>query len=362
MRAALGILAKEESPLNEFGLLRKAENLKNQVNAFENQYLHACSKREKLLKEAKELISVLCLTKGEIEADLNVLLESENLNSDQVVPMQESLEMKEIERMRSFVPLPANALNLSFLASCEAHVRTLRVRKSVSLVRHRELQQVIADKVSEMHMGYLEAVALVESWIMRKEKKLPEWWSSELTTSILHDSAQNKYISLPNDLMSRHLEIISKSLTNSADSRRSMSDALKSVVEHAQRTLLDIVGREFDASEAYAGFHDALFRLPALSKDFIISCISEMEALLDGIESMTQSEIEALTVVWEALKISSTERRNFWGMIEDSNVESRIQIFSQSVQSSLLNGEEWMNRAVEKAIEVHQHLDKRLEN
>jgi len=133
------------------------------------------------------------------------------------------------------------------------------------------------------------------------------------------------------------------------------------VIEHAQKTLLDIVGREIDASEAYAGFHDALFRLPSLSKDLIISCISELEALIDGIEAMTQSEIEALTVVWEALKVK--DRRNFWEMLEES--ESKVEASSKNPFSEKFSGsacccEEWMVDAIARATNTNDTLDMRL--
>jgi hypothetical protein len=135
------------------------------------------------------------------------------------------------------------------------------------------------------------------------------------------------------------------------------------VIEHAQKTLLNIVGREIDASEAYADFHDALYRLPRLSKDLITSCISEVEALIDGIEAMTQSETEALIVVWDALKIPPGERRNFWGILEKS--ESKMETsdknpFFEKFSGSAFSSEEWMVDAIATATNTNDTLDIRL--
>ena len=157
--------------------------------------------------------------------------------------------------------------------------------------------------------------------VVRREKIFQNGGTQRSLSQVLRDISMKQFLSNPSEMVSKHLGLIETSFAYAASCRRSVSNALTSVIEKAQKTLLDSVGREFDASEAYAGFHDALFRLPALSKDLILSCITEMEALIDGIDSMTQSEIEALTVVWEALKVPPSDRRNFWGSMEkyDSN-------------------------------------------
>ena len=61
---------------------------------------------------------------------------------------------------------------------------------------------------------------------------------------------------------------------------------------------------EIDAREADISFHDALICLPSLSKEHIYACIEEMNVLVSTVRSMTQSEVEALAVVWEALNVS----------------------------------------------------------
>ncbi|KAL3925516.1 MAG: hypothetical protein SGILL_000358 [Bacillariaceae sp.] len=352
MQKAMGVQSVEDN-VSDSGLLSTVERLREQVGIIEPSYHSSITRRTKALNELHDLMNILALDKTKVPRDLQTLLE-------QNCPLQADQVKSSID----FVGFPQNSLKPPFLSSCESHVRKLRVQKSLVLVRNRELQQEISDLIEEMHLSSSEAFDLVDGFLRRKNASIPAWWDPSFGERALQDMSAKKYIADPTETFSNHLEFMKKSFDRASSCRRSVSDALKSVIERAQKALLDIVGREFDASEAYAGFHDALFRLPALSKDLILSCISEMEALIDGIDAMTQSEIEALTVVWEALKVPPGDRRGFWGDMEKFDSTKRsgdAALFSQEVVTMVKSNEEWMKSASRRASEVYHNLDKKLE-
>ena len=343
-------------------ILQRLSRLRDVIKNLEPAYRFSSARRQKILKELKDLMSALDLAESTLAPELKTLLFNETDGDiGMTVPVQESI----INTKNSFVPLPKKCLQASFLVSCEGHVRDLRVKKSVILARSREIQQNIADLIEVMHLDSRESIELMKGWNERSEVGFPSWWDPKVAESVLGDLSRKKFQTVTSEKALNHLELMNKAFATCADCRRVVSDKLKSVIERAQKTLLDIVGREFDASEAYAGFHDALFRLPALSRDLILSCISEMEALIDGIEAMTQSEIEALTVVWEALKISSSDRRNFWGMVEkfdsDEKDKGADSLFSNVSLPPFSQKESWLCESITKAENVFIDLDKRLD-
>lgn len=359
MRKALGSsVANYESQRDDSRTLQETlALLRRTAQELGIPYRFASARRERILKDAKELATALGLCLSELPADLKVLMKSKDHwsgSEDTNWNMPDSMTHSNDE---DSVALPFNCLQTDFLTSCEGHVMQLRVKKSENLVRIRELQQLVTDLVGHMHLNGRQALELVEESMQRNVFRTPTWWDPTLAGNLLLDIAQMKFFSSSSTKMSDHMEWVHTVLSSAAHSRRTISDALKLEIERAQRTLLDIVGREIDASDAYAGFHDALFRLPSSSKDLIVACVSEMEALVDGIEAMTQSEIEALTVVWEALKILPADRRNFWGMVEKAESQGSIILFKAASPFC----EEWMETSIQKATAVYGNMDKRLQ-
>jgi hypothetical protein len=342
-------------------LLSKVEGLQQRFNDLETPYRFSVVRREKILKELKQLMPTLGLMKADLATDLQKLLQdhqSEDLRESSEASSNSDLPNE------SFQALSPNCLDPILLSTCESGIRKLRVQKSVALVKCRELQLKVSDLIIAMHLSAREAHEMILCLIRRRESNLPEWWNPTFVEQVLRDIAMQQFLSNPSEMVSKHLGLIEASFTHAASCRRSVSSALKSVIEKAQKTLLDIVGGELDASMAYTGFHDALFRLPALSKDLISSCITEMKALIDGIDSMTQSEIEALTVVWEALKVPSCDRRNFWGKIEKFDAKDSSHqktLFNQETMNFVAFGEEWIEKAVGRAAEAYNNLDKKME-
>jgi hypothetical protein len=262
--------------------------------------------------------------------------------------------------------LSPGCLQSEFLNRCEAHVAELRVKKSELLTNSRQCQQEIARLVQSMHLNTTEVLSIVVDHMRRSVAGCPDWWNLESAKQIVQETIQSKFMVTPDVTSDMYLSTVCGVLTECASARSKVSEKLKSIVENAQRTLLDIAGRELDAREAYAGFHDALFRLPPISKDLILSCISELEALIEGIEAMTGSETEALTVVWEALKTPADERSDFWGAVEKSSSlwkkettgDSFLTLEHQTAVSQ--SREEWMIHAVRRASEVEKELDMKL--
>ena len=354
MQKAMGMMDVDNDENNESSTLHSTvQRLREQVRRLEPRYHSSAERLQKMRDELNTLLPLLELKASDIANDLQTMVQ-------QQLPEQKT----NIDSADTFVVFPGNSLESAFLSSCEEHVRKLRVQKSVALSRNRELQQEIAGFIDEMHLTSTDSVNFIDVFVKKKGASQPAWWNTKLAERTLHDLSAKRFVSDSTETTSKHLELMRELFASASSCRRSVSDSLKSVIERAQKALLDTVGRECDASEAYAGFHDALFRLPALSKDLILSCIAEMEALIDGIDAMTQSEIEALTVVWEALKVPPGDRRGFWGDMEKFDAVKRpssTNLFSQEVIKMVKSGEDWMKGAVQRAAEVYDNLDKKLE-
>jgi hypothetical protein len=149
-----------------------------------------------------------------------------------------------------------------------------------------------------------------------------------------------------------HLSLIHSSLEHMLACRRDLSRALKGLVELTQKKLLDTVDSESETVEAYSSFHEALFLLPELSKDRINTCLSEIASLADCVEAMALSELEALTVVWEALNISGADRGAFWERVERLEQEGNsngAKDFVAIVESAGSDGEKWVLKSAKDA-------------
>jgi len=364
MKGALGISTKATNiASSKENLLKILQKFQGELRSLEVPYRFAAARRRKIIEDVKGLSGILGSSSSELHNDLKFLLEGDK--NENIATSEEfgTCNTNPDDTALLINALPDNCLETEFLTRCESHVADLRVTKSEMLLKSRELQQKIATQIGEMHLNESQSLELVENWVKRNELNYPKWWDSKFAEGIFVDLAQTKFISSSSEDVSKYLELMGDALSRSAESRRSVSETLKSIIEHAQKTLLDIVGREIDASEAYAGFHDALFRMPPLSKDLILSCISELESLIDGIEAMAQTETEALTVVWEALKVSQGDRMNFWGMLEKSGSNFGLgdgNPISANNSLSASSDESWLIDAAKRAANFYRTLEIRL--
>lgn len=365
MRRALGApFDYDENSSGDSTILGSLSSLRQQYDMLENPFQFASARREKIIKDAASLSIALDIAVETLPMDLQVLLEGSTGTFNDVSAPTGASGLDANTKAGTMTAWPPNCLEPRFLTLCEGHIANLRVKKSELLVNTRERQQSIAAVVQTMHLSHTEALEIVEGWIRQCNSSIPSWWDSNIAEDILRDIAQSKFLSSPTVAIAQHLAILGDALEESASCRKKVSEKLKSAIETAQRTLLDIVGRELDASEAYTGFQDALFRLPALSKDLILSCVSELEALIDGIEAMTRSEIEALTVVWEALKAPAEDRSDFWGMLEKTDAlvsrsDSKNSLMMEKGKM-ISSSEVWMDSAIRRSSEVHQKMEPKL--
>jgi hypothetical protein len=381
MQSALGIV--EQKPLEGLGLLEEAKFLRLQVENLETTFTSANTRRERIVSDMISLSSALGISKMELPKNLQAVMgqiEKVNPSSNSigrlrrasmmegVLTMVDSLSknLGESDAAKPLVStqeesgLPPGSLEEAFLSRCESDVAELRVRKSELLVRNRESMQAISGIMKDLHSHVPDLVDLVEKVLKLDGDGVPIWWNKEKASLLLKKVSAVSPQTDSEASETRYIEAIQTALETIACSRESISSVLREIVEKAQQALLDIVGRELDASEAYASFHDALLKLPSLSVDFSHACISEMEALVLGAEAMTQSEIEALTVVWEALKVSSEERRTFWGRIDNPDLSETEDLFDKLCESLKDDNEEWIASLIVKGRSVNKELEMKL--
>lgn len=383
MQAALRI--QEQNPLRGLALLEEAKILRQQVGALEASFNSSNSRRERIISDMVGLSAALGISKHELPGNLQTLMhqiEEVQATGTSLGRLRRASMMENVQAMvdsissnfadpETFQPakpsqeeltLPPGSLEEEFLSRCEADIADLRVRKSELLVQNRECLQRISGLVRDLHSRAPELVELVEMTLKSQTNGIPIWWDRERATDLLkHVSASPARVD-SEATETKYIETIVNALSVVARSREKISTVLRGIVEKAQQTLLDIVGRELDASEAYASFHEALLKLPILSVDFSHACISEMEALVHGVEAMMQSEIEALTVVWEALKVSSSERRVFWGRIDnpDSSEMENGNPFDNILGCLTDNVEAWIDSIITKGRQVNEELESKL--
>jgi hypothetical protein len=245
-----------------------------------------------------------------------------------------ALEKSEQEcspKLRNFLASAADAEGVfeeSLLKHCEGELRTMRVKKSELLVQSNIAYDRANALAKETHTSCQDIFELCKKLVERKRKESGgkegddySWWTQDMCQQVCN------FVSTPNmkvttdALQQQHLLVVAEAIEQISHARREFSVILKGVVEEAHKQLMSVVEGEDDATEAYASFHEALFRLPRLSKDHIVACVDELTGLVVASDVMMQSETEALTVVWDALEIKSGSRGSFWGECED-NVKS----------------------------------------
>ena len=236
----------------------------------------------------------------------------------------------------------------SFLDKCEEHLSSLRLQRSEILVENSRLYDGVKELVRSAGLKATQALRLVE----RQTKSMPRWWSKEIARELTECLTSNGAVVRTTNSHTQHLGLISHSLTQILSCRRDLSRLLKELVEHAQKALLDTVDGESETVEAYSSFHEALFRLPELSKERINTFLSEIQALASCVEAMALSELEALTVVWEALNVSEPDRGAFWKRVEnlekDANSNGNKE-FTCVLESAVKDGEDWVVKSAKDA-------------
>ena len=253
----------------------------------------------------------------------------------------------------------------SFLSSCETAVAELQIEKSKILARNAVLHNEASAMAKEMNLNAKGIMSLMCHSVKRTMPALPNWWENETMEMVSRTVSTIGGVIRTSRHFSQHLELVSDTLRKITSVRRLLVGKLRSIIERTQRMLLKTVDREFYADSELSIFQEEFCSLPPLSKDFICACFTEIESLCIEVRIMSQSEIEALSVVCEALNISSANRGMFWDTIDQSQrgIQGRnIGPFDDVVALSAVDGEEWlfleMKNGTKSCVELEARLFK----
>ena len=317
----------------------------------------AKKRREDMFKNVEGIVRALEGENGSAGVDDPMQIDGDDhnhqLDKDKLASADETLS-----------PIEApSSLSESFLDLCENDIKQLRLMKTELLVSNGDSRSQTQLLAKEMHLRARDVVSLVVHSTKKQRRDFPSWWNPKIVDDVCHIVTSKDAVVRADGLFTKHLHFIRQCLESVASGRRALSQTLKSVVERAYKTLLTAVDGETYASEAYDSFHDALFRLPPLSKEHIRACIDEMETLVTAVEAMSQSEIEALTVVWDAVSITSSERGTFWSDVEEAVSSVQTQgdgPFEDIFKTSGADLEDWVRSSAIDAKKVYRHLNTRL--
>ena len=258
---------------------------------------------------------------------------------------------------------PPNSLSESFLDICEIDLKKLRLIKSEKLVANSEVQNRIWNLAKEMNLSERDIISLVIQSMKKRFKEFPTWWDPVIANEVFRNASMKDGTVAVTKIFTQHLVLVHECLQNISHSRSVLSQSLKGIVESAYETLLtalEDVDGEMYASEAYASFHDALFQLPPMSKEHIEACIDEMNNLVTAVNIMSESEIEALTFVWDAVNIPSGQREYFWNVLKDTKTFTQAtgeNSFNDVLRFSPAGVEEWVKSAVKDTAKIQGQLN-----
>jgi Microtubule associated protein (MAP65/ASE1 family) len=328
-------------------LLKQLEDLRMYKSHLQPIIQNAMNRRDAITAKACNLSYALDIPKETLDKNLILLLDLATTSKNTT------------DEDKNFV---SGEISEDFLSQCEEAVAELQLQKSKIIIRNSTMQREILSMVNEMNLEKSDVIALVHRSAKQRLSSLPTWWNDEALDMVSRSVTAIGGVVRSSQQFSQHLVIVHESLSRIANVRRQLSSKLRSMIEHAQQTLLKTVDGEFDANSEYSNFHEELFRLPPLSKEFIQTCFTEIEALSAGVEVMSQSEIEALTVVCEALNISTANRGNFWesmDQLRETGTQS-IGPFDDIIALSAADCEEWLLTAIKKGTKSYVELATRL--
>lgn len=340
MYASMNIVGLEEVELedNTLDLLQRMNLLQKNLQQVEPLYQRAMTRRQNIVDQLTSLSSALGLSVSELNADARAVLEQAYASDAR-----------------------QNSLSDEFLSRCELQVNALKLEKVKMITRSAEMLSKLSDMVSEMALTADDILAHVRCSMTHRFSGIPDWWNDDAALKVTRAITAEGGITRPSTEFTQYISEIFCSLESVNQCRRILSTELHGLVEKSQKTLLKIVNCESDATQACSTFQDALLRLPFLSKEHIQACISEMDALAMGVEAMTQSEIEALTVVWEALNISASVRGQFWGEVDDFVNDSASQQRRPFESEAFpIDCEEWVREAIHESTAKYHILEIRL--
>jgi len=254
-------------------------------------------------------------------------------------------------------------LSDEFLSFCETEMKKLKMEKAKMKVSNQTYREDAKRLTKDMHLRGRELLSLSIHSIKKRMKDLPQWWDNHIAEEVCRSIVSKEALVKVSPSYTKHLEAIHDCLSSLSKGRETLSKTLQDIVKSAHNTLLQTVDSELDAGEAYASFDAALARLPPLSKENVNACIEEMNTLVEVVDTMAQSEVEALTVVWDALTVSRSEKGTFWEKIEQATKSIQSQPhhdFEVVMKACTIDIEEWLLCAVKDGQKVHRTLNNSL--
>jgi len=323
---------------NKRALLRKSKKLSPQIKSSKDE-------RERILKEVEEIVNALDAPNAhsvELQSYGGKLLERLAREDDSIPTISEDS--------------PPGSLSNAFLDDCDKDIKSLKAIKSQTHVSNAMIRNDARQIAKDMHLRSHELLPVVVASITARMKKLPTWWNIETATEVSRSILSKEAVICVKESFTKHLCSILESLKSISGSRKCLTDILNKVVREAQVVLLSTVESEIGSTEAHSSFQLALNRLPSLSKEYAQACVDEIHQLLGAVDAMTQSEIEALTVLWEAFGVGISQRGLFWDKIEDMASDASEPIdnpFSQLLTAYGIDTEEWIYEITNKSVNFY---------
>ncbi|KAL7540949.1 hypothetical protein ACHAXR_011794 [Thalassiosira sp. AJA248-18] len=258
------------------------------------------------------------------------------------------------------------SLSKPFLDSCERDIKRLRLVKSDRLLSNVETCEKVCVITKKMHVGVGtgELSSIVLHGLKKHKRDIPNWWDESVAREVYDALSKKGSTVLVNDAFTNHLSLIFDTLRVISHGRQLLSDTLKDVINDSHSALLATAeGCGMDVTDLSQCLLQSLHHLPPLSKEHVHACIDEMQMLVTAAESVSQSEVETLTVLWEGLNMTSSERGKFWA--ELNQLMGGVEMTTKSPFDNVLDEcpaevEEWVLKSSKDATRVQRNLGVRV--
>jgi len=314
----------------------KIRSLNHCINEISEEYHLAKTRYQTLFDQTKTLTSELDLDKNTFTSkNLQLIMQCGRRLSNSISPP-------------SSEPLLSNA----FLDACEKDVKRLRMIKSERLLSTIQSTNEFRSISKEMDVNAMELSAMALYLIRRRSNVA--WWNDSTFSQVQIVLSKQGSEQLVNDMFANHLRLVLETVRRIAHSRRLLSDALKHIIDETRDTIISTA--DFDVKDLYQSLQDTLSRLPPLSNQYVKGCIDQMQMFATAAETVSQTEVEMLTVLWEGLNVTSSERGRFWSTIEFSVSKIQSQITSPFDHILDERNEDWVLKAATEATKVQREL------
>lgn len=251
------------------------------------------------------------------------------------------------------------SLSTSFLEKCEQDIKKLRLLKSERLLANDETCEKINAITKQMHVGS-DGLSSIILHVLRKRKcDISKVWDESVARAVFYALSKKGSVFV-NTAFTNHLNLTHDTIRGVSHGRRLLSDTLSKVIHESHAALIATAeGCGMDVSDMAQSLHDALFHLPPLSKDHVKACIDEMQMLVTTADSVAQSEVETLTVLWEGLNLTQSDRGLFWGELDQKLTKIEMctsNPFDNVLEECPVDVEEWVLKSSKEAMRVQRML------